>query len=351
MLTVSDLVSKFIARRNAPVRVRISGTHIVLTAGSNVEEFYNAFHNKADGKFSKGGASGGGERSASGDIRQALKAKGAAQFLSAIGPMRKGEDLFAYQSRALDKLPPEVKHAIIARIRERPEPVKSVSDAMDKFLTDRGLPTPKVDWKNTEDNFAESKRLIEAVKATPRDDNNPRYKAAYEDFKAQTEVMWNYLTKPKSEGGMGIHVEEWDERTRGSDNPYATSAAQSADVASGHLFMNRGEFFIHHDSSSPTGTEHPFMTGDEYFRFRAVHDVFGHVAHGTGFDRHGEYLAWVSHNAMYTGEGRKAMSTEYHAVNTHLWLTGKPMPKNRLGIILPDSVIANPLDANGNYTG
>lgn len=317
-------------------------------AGTETEEFYNAFHDKNDGRFAKGGPGGGGVRSASGDVRAALKSRGATEYIKGVGAQRPGEDIFSYQSRALDGLPAEIKHAVIARIRERPEPVQSVGDAQNKFLDAHGLPHPKVDWENETASYEKAQRVMEAIQKTPRDDNNPQYKAAYEDFKAQTTEMWSLLTKPKEEGGMGIKVEEWDERTRGSDNPYATSAAQSADVASGHLYMNRGEFFIGHNESSPTGTDHPFMTGNDYFKFRAVHDVFGHVAHGTGFDRHGEYLAWMSHNSMYTGEGRKAMSTEYHAVNTHLYMTGKPLPKNRWGTILPDSVIANVFDGEGN---
>ena len=59
------------------------------------------------------------------------------------------------------------------------------------------------------------------------------------------------------------------------------------------------------------------MTQEEYDRFRAVHDVFGHAGIGSGFDRHGEYMrrGWFTLR-WHRGQGRRAMSTEYHGVNS-----------------------------------
>ena len=57
------------------------------------------------------------------------------------------------------------------------------------------------------------------------------------------------------------------------------------------------------------------MTQEEYDRFRAVHDVFGHAGIGSGSDRHGEYRGVAGSRCDVPRQGRRAMSTEYHGAN------------------------------------
>ncbi len=52
--------------------------------------------------------------------------------------------------------------------------------------------------------------------------------------------------------------------------------------------------------------------GGVYYRFRAVHDLIGHVATGYGFDRDGEYSAWLVQRTLYTGLAGWAAATELH---------------------------------------
>jgi hypothetical protein len=63
--------------------------------------------------------------------------------------------------------------------------------------------------------------------------------------------------------------------------------------------------------------------GGAYYRFRAVHDLIGHVATGYEFDRDGEYSAWVVQRHLYTGLARWAAATELHGEISALWATGQ----------------------------
>jgi hypothetical protein len=62
--------------------------------------------------------------------------------------------------------------------------------------------------------------------------------------------------------------------------------------------------------------------GGTYDRFRAVHDIVSHAWRGYGFDRHGEFSAWLTEDRMYTGLARWALATELHAEHSVLWTTG-----------------------------
>ena len=70
---------------------------------------------------------------------------------------------------------------------------------------------------------------------------------------------------------------------------------------------------------------HPLMNcevGGAYDRFRAVHDLVGHVGAGRGFDRDGEFAAWLIQEQWYRGLGRWALATELHAEHSVRWTTG-----------------------------
>jgi hypothetical protein len=71
---------------------------------------------------------------------------------------------------------------------------------------------------------------------------------------------------------------------------------------------------------------HPLLgseLGGCYDRFRAVHDLLGHVESGHGFDRDGEYAAWLLQHRLHTGLARWALATELHGENSVLWTTGE----------------------------
>jgi len=71
---------------------------------------------------------------------------------------------------------------------------------------------------------------------------------------------------------------------------------------------------------------HPLMDcsrGGAYDRFRAVHDLIGHVGPQLGFDRDEEYTAWLLQDQTHSGLARWALATELHGENSVLWTTGQ----------------------------
>jgi hypothetical protein len=70
---------------------------------------------------------------------------------------------------------------------------------------------------------------------------------------------------------------------------------------------------------------HPLLgceIGGAYDRFRAVHDIVGHVRPGLGFDRDDEFAAWLTQEHWYSGLARWALATELHAEHSVRWTTG-----------------------------
>jgi len=70
---------------------------------------------------------------------------------------------------------------------------------------------------------------------------------------------------------------------------------------------------------------HPLLdaaVGGPLDRFRAVHDIVSHAGCGYGFDRDGEFAAWLTEDRLYSGLARWALATELHAEHSVLWTTG-----------------------------
>lgn len=81
---------------------------------------------------------------------------------------------------------------------------------------------------------------------------------------------------------------------------------------------------------------HPFFTDEQNDKFRAVHDAFGHLATGRGFDRHGEEAAYQAHRTMFSPEAQKAAATELRAQNQFLIFTGEFGPQKMM--FLPENL-------------
>jgi hypothetical protein len=60
-----------------------------------------------------------------------------------------------------------------------------------------------------------------------------------------------------------------------------------------------------------------------YDRFRAVHDIAGHVAPGFGFDPDGELAAWRAQDRLYAGVARMALGSELQGEYSVRWITGQ----------------------------
>lgn len=259
------------------------------------------------------------------------------QALIDANPRMSGEDDFAYQGRIVAQLDPESQSDVIYAMRETYEPVPFLADAMNQWASDHGLAEPPPDLNQVPVDIEEADRVARFFEDAPDQSGDPQVRAAYEDFKQQNEEMFSWMTRPEVDGGLGVTV-DFTPQT----DPYPTAAAQADDLRDNH----------HITIESGLGGDHTgTMTQDEYDRFRAVHDVFGHAAVGGGFDRHGEYEAWLAHSAMYTPPGRDAMSTEYHGVNSALW-TGQPgTPGTGKSVLLPEEFSIPPWERGTADTG
>jgi len=94
-------------------------------------------------------------------------------------------------------------------------------------------------------------------------------------------------------------------------NPYADSKAMMDDVFKNNRLMVYSG-----------GDEHSVMTRQENWRFRAVHDYFGHAAQGLAFGPRGEENAWIEHSKMFWPMARAAMTTETRGQNS--WVNYGP---------------------------
>ena len=71
---------------------------------------------------------------------------------------------------------------------------------------------------------------------------------------------------------------------------------------------------------------HPLMDstpGGAYDRLRAVHDILGHARLRLGFDRNGEFAAWLSQERLHSPLARRALATELHGQHSVRWTTGE----------------------------
>ena len=145
---------------------------------------------------------------------------------------------------------------------------------------------------------------------------------AYRAFRTETARQFELLTGSTGRGGLGIRVEPT------VSDPYPHAAAMAADLGT----TRRLRIF----ATGGRGNSHPFLTAEQNDMFRAVHDVFGHLASGRGFDRHGEDAAWYAHSRMYSPLARLAMTTETRGqTSMFVWHhQGRRFPDQKL-MLLP----------------
>jgi hypothetical protein len=156
--------------------------------------------------------------------------------------------------------------------------------------------------------------VAEQFLATASMPREPVVAAAYRRLAEESHLAFVRLTAPSSTGD-GIRVVF----TRTSE-PYSSDREMIAAVRSG-LVLEVTTVATQPDRS------HPVMScevGGAYDRFRAVHDLVGHVIPGLGFDRDGEFTAWLRQDRLHSPLARWALATELHAEHSVRWTTGAP---------------------------
>lgn len=179
------------------------------------------------------------------------------------------------------------------------EPVRSAVEGAARFTGGRhsiaGL-------ENLTVNSPQAFRVAQAYRRAQQAPEAPGIRRSYRAMRRGVNSQYEFMTRARSKGGMGLHHEIVQE------DPYQTPQQMAADVAEGRIKTL---------SSAATGG-HAFFSNVENDRFRAVHDVFGHAAIGRGFSRHGEEAAYLSHRQMFPRAAQAALASETRGQNSYL---------------------------------
>jgi hypothetical protein len=200
-----------------------------------------------------------------------------------------------------------------------------------RYAREAGLNRPNR-FDNVVVNTPQAKRIAQEYQEAPSFDPKavPHYKAMAEETKRQ----FDYMTRPKTRGGLGVDVQVTDH------DPYGRAA---------HMMEDAGQGRFKVFSSAATGG-HPYFSDEENNMFRAVHDFFGHAATGRGFDPHGEEAAFRSHHAMFSPVARPAMATETRGQNSLLNYGDRKgeFPEQKVAV-LPSSGLITPIGRRAEF--
>lgn len=156
--------------------------------------------------------------------------------------------------------------------------------------------------ENTQADRFRGFKVQQAYRQAQRSPEMPGIRKSYEAMRQGVNRQYEFMTRPKAAGGMGLQHEVTEH------DPYKTPQEMAQDVAHGR---------IRSMSTEATGG-HAFFSNAENDRFRAVHDVFGHAAIGRGFSRHGEEAAFLSHRQMFPKAAHAALASETRGQNSYL---------------------------------
>lgn len=211
--------------------------------------------------------------------------------------------------------------------RERPTPFPELERLAAHWRTLQGLPTPNLPWSSIFCPYPRTAHTAHTFARHRSVPNHPRVRAAYDELARQSVGQFELLES------LGLKVDFVSE-----PEPYNTAQEQADDVEQ-NAHLSIATIACWPDAYHPIlGNER----GGTYDIFRAVHDTFGHVAIGTGFDRHGEFAAWLHHSSMFHGLGQLAASTELHGENSVLAATGTPAAHK--ATILPRHITSIPFN-------
>lgn len=186
-------------------------------------------------------------------------------------------------------------------------------------------------------------RIADAFEEMEHNPSDPEVQEAYQAMIEETVAQYNVLVS------LGYKFEFMtDEMLENGENPYPTSNAFIKDmIENKHLYVFPTDDGF--GSSDLDVSDNPLL-GDSGIIwngkrvtfndvFRAVHDAFGHAAHGNGFRANGEETAWAVHARMYSPKARRAMTTETRGQNS--WLNYGPHGETNRTAGIEDTVFAD----------
>jgi hypothetical protein len=180
-----------------------------------------------------------------------------------------------------------------------PGAIPYVAQGKEDYIKAHGFPVRDIDYLQIAADPEKGTEVAKAYDALPSYSDDPHTVEAYTALRDEVKEQFDYMTNV-----MGIEVDVT------KDDPYKSVYELQKDLTeNNHISVL---------ATSETGG-HPFFTNEENDMFRAVHDTFGHMGGGTGFDRNGEEAAFVSHFQMFSPLASEALATETRGQNS--WLT------------------------------
>lgn len=189
--------------------------------------------------------------------------------------------------------------------------VRAVDQAIARYAEEQGMPAPRQPSQAMVPGHVGFDRYIayrDALSA-PADPAHmaDSYRAATEHIRKQYEFM----TRPVEQGGMGITHEIVTE------DPYKHPREIADDIRKNR----RIKTFATTSTSAGSGEQAPTnqaFDNETNDMFRAVHDVFGHVATGRDFTAHGEDAAYRMHTQLFPEAAHAAITSELRGQNSYL---------------------------------
>jgi hypothetical protein len=172
-----------------------------------------------------------------------------------------------------------------------------------------------------------AREVADAFLATPSRPADPDVQRSYAALERETDAMYARLTDGRA--GPPYTVVFTDCPT-----PYTSDLEMIEAVRATRLLEVVANAADPDRPHAVLGCER----GGPYDRFRAVHDLVGHVKYGIGFDRHSEYAAWQVQALTYSDDAQLALATELHAEHSVLWTTGKLA--EHTGVLLDTRLVA-----------
>lgn len=151
-------------------------------------------------------------------------------------------------------------------------------------------------------------KMGEHFNAQPEWDASPRAAASYKALERDTWQQFDHMTKSRSKGGLGLsaNIVPYDAYGReDKSQPFADHWQNIIKDARQDIGENNR---IEALDTAVTGGSPNFRNPDTNDAFRAVHDVFGHIASNRGVDHLGEEGAYQHHRQMFSPEARPALA-------------------------------------------
>ena len=182
-------------------------------------------------------------------------------------------------------------------------PAPFVAEGADEYNKKFGRPAIDATVKPHSPEFA--KRVADAYDAMKHAPNDPAVKKSYESMANEVRKQWDYATKE-----LGVKFEPWTKEGQ----PYANSKEMAADVRDNkHLYFFQGGDIKPESPIAKVDKDTGLSYND---MFRAVHDLFGHAAHGFEFGPKGEENAYAVHRQMFPAEAIPALTSETRGQNS-----------------------------------